>query len=338
MKRDLSIRDIAAKAGVSIATVSRVINNPDQVSQAMLDRVLPVIEKYDYVPNQAARNVFSKRSSAIAIFVYDMRNPFFLAIIKQLNLLALEYGFTLLICDTENDERREREYFRYCRSARVAGIVLTEGALLDSFARTLHEDPSADQQEAIKLVSIDRPVGDGIPLITSNNEQAGYEITNHLIALNHKRIAFAGYNDQLHSIDERFIGFSAALRDKGLKLPLHFLLSHNQPTKEAGARSWDSLFNGQEEVPTAVVCANDEIARGLTHRANEKGMRVPEDLSVTGFDGVDSSFSWQPITTMKQQVDRMAKKAFDYIIQDEEKRPNLELKMEFVPGNTTASL
>lgn len=337
MKRELSIREIAEKAGVSIATVSRVINNPEQVSQAMLDRVLPVIEKYDYVPNLAAKNIFSRRANAIAIFVYDMRNPFFLAIIKQLNMLALENDFTLLICDTENDEQREREYFRYCRSVRVAGIVLTEGAFLDSFTRGLHGDVGNAQQQAIRLVSIDRPVGGDIPLITSDNEKAGYEITNHLIDLGHERIAFAGYNDQLRSIDERFNGFARALREKQLKLPVHFLLFHNQPTKEAGAQTLDSLFNDHDVVPTAVVCANDEIARGLINRANEKGMRVPEDLSVTGFDGVDGSYSWKPITTMKQQIDRMAEKAFNYIVQDKERRPDIKLKMKFVPGNTTAA-
>lgn len=94
MKHELSIRDVAEKAGVSIATVSRVVNNPLQVSRAVLDRVLPVIEKYKYVPNQAARDILSKRSSAIAIFVYDMRNPFFPALIQQLNMRALDLRHT----------------------------------------------------------------------------------------------------------------------------------------------------------------------------------------------------------------------------------------------------
>lgn len=338
MKRDLSIREIAEKAGVSIATVSRVINNPDRVSRAMLDRVLPVIEQYDYVPSLAAKNIFSRRANAIAIFVYDMRNPFFLAIIKRLNTLALENNYTLLICDTENDPKREQEYYRYCRSVRVAGIVLTEGSFLDPFADIFAGKPERAGQQTMKLVSIDRPAGESIPLITSDNRQAGYRICRYILDLKHRQIAFAGCNDSQRSIDERFMGFREALLDEGIDLAENLIFHHRQPTKEAGAQAFDELFGGSGPQPTAVVCANDEIALGLIARAGEKGLRIPQDISVTGFDGVDGSFSWRPITTMKQQVDQLAEHAFDCIVKDQTCTPRIQLDMQFIPGNTTQAV
>lgn len=337
MRQDLSIREIAEKAGVSIATVSRVINNPEQVSQSMLDLVLPIIEKYDYVPNLNARNVFSRRSNAIAIFVYDMRNPFFLEIIRNLNILALENDYMLLICDTENDQDREREYYRYCRGARVAGIVLTEGVFSTSSSDAIFGHSEGFSKHNIKLVSIDRPAGKNIPVITSDNVKAGYDITNYLISLNHRRIAFAGYNKQLQSINERFKGFQTALQDNNLQFPKEHLFAFSQLSKEAGAEAFDALFKTSKFNPTAVVCANDEIARGLINRANGKGFTVPEHISITGFDGVDNSFSWSPITTMKQQIKVMTEQVFNYIV-DDQYIPMSRLEMIFTPGETTMAI
>ncbi|NLJ98611.1 MAG: LacI family transcriptional regulator [Tissierellia bacterium] len=295
-----SIRDISKIAGVSTATVSRVINTPEMTSEATRKKVMKVIEEYNYVPNQMAKNLFAMTSNSIAIFIYDMENPFFIALIKELNNIAFKNKYNLLICDTENNATKEREYYRYCQSIRTKGIIMTEGIRYDDFL--LDDGPPI-------TVFLDR-TGDNIhPSVTSDNYKGVKLLMDYLYALNHRKIGFAGSMDQFQSAIIRKKSYIDALKYYDLEVKDEYIFSGGFNYK-TGVRAFD-YYSSLDDKPTAIVCANDQIAKGLIMKANKSNISVPNDFSVVGFDGVDPAYFYPKITTVKQNIKKIAKKLFD---------------------------
>lgn len=158
----LNIRDIAKLAGVSTATVSRVLNHPELTSSEIRARVQAIVQEHHYVPNQMVKSLFSHSADSIAVFVYDMANPFFIALIQELNRVAFDHKHALLICDTSNDIQKESDYLDYCAAIRVKGIILTEGFEFNPASNQLHSP----------LVMFDR-VGQNVwPSVQSDNTAA----------------------------------------------------------------------------------------------------------------------------------------------------------------------
>lgn len=294
------IRDIAKKAGVSTATVSRVINTPNLASIAMQKKVRSVINEYNYVPNLMAKNLFSQSSNSIAIFIYDIQNPFFATMIKELNNIAFENKVPLLICDTENNINKEKEYLNYCQSIRCTGIIITEGVDYDLFST----------YNTFKAIAyLDRGADPSFSCVSSDNHTGMQKLIDYLYNLNHRKIAFAGAINKFQSAIERKQGYIDVLTSHKIEINQNYIFDGNF-SYETGVKALEYFWSLNDK-PTAIVCANDQIAQGLIMMAYKLNISVPDDLSVVGFDGVDLSYFYPKITTIKQDIKQIAQALFD---------------------------
>lgn len=301
-KKFFGIRDIAKIAGVSTATVSRVINSPESTSLKMRKKVMAVIDEYNYVPNQMAKNLFSQSSNSIAVFIYDVENPFFTALIKELNNIAFENKYTLLICDTENNIDKEREYLHYCQSIRCTGIILTEGVNYDLFS-------SGSTSQTIAY--LDRYSDPKYSSVRSDNYKGIQKLMDYLYNLNHRKIAFAGSMSGFQTALDRKQSYLDALTNHNIDINKNYM--YDGPfSYKTGVKALEYFWSLNDK-PTAVVCANDQIAQGLIMRAHKLNISVPDDLSVVGFDGVDSSYFYPKITTVRQNMKKIAQTLFDAV-------------------------
>ena len=319
----LNIRDIAKLAGVSTATVSRVLNHPELTSPEIRARVQAIVQEHHYVPNQMVKSLFSHSADSIAVFVYDMANPFFIALIQELNRVAFDHKHALLICDTSNDIQKESDYLDYCAAIRVKGIILTEGFEFNPASNQLHSP----------LVMFDR-VGQNVwPSVQSDNTAAIARAVKYLHNLNHRRIACIAPDTGLASIQCRCEGYRSAMEESGLFRPEYL---YDRPAPLSAATGIDALnyFFSLPEPPTAILCSNDLIAQGVHFRAAQMNISVPRNLSIIGFDGIPLGSAAIPLTTIKQDIPAIAKTLFELCLHPPKEPRVTILPTEFIPGQT----
>lgn len=297
--KNISVREIARLTGFSISTVSRVLNNARNVSEETRAKIQRVINEYNYVPNISAKNLFSKHSRTVAIFILDIFNPFFASLVKELSAIAINNDYALFICDTENDPEIERKYINYCIGIRVKGVIFTEGNMTNITA--YHDD-------SINFVFHDRFHASQASSVDCDNKKGIDLAVDYLYNLNHRRFAFVGYSENIMSACERRDAFIAALRKKGINISENNIIPGDL-TFETGALALNAIC-ALPEKPTAVICCNDQIAKGFIVKANSINMKIPEDFSVIGFDGVDNHLFYPKLTTVRQNVHHIAEKLF----------------------------
>lgn len=304
--RSPTIRDVAAKAGVSVKTVSRVINRESAVHEDTRQRVQDAIEALNYRPDQSARSLRSARAYAIGV-AYDNPNPYYVIAIQN-GLLATcreaGYGLQIHPCDASSP-RLGDELVELVQHARLAGLVV---------APPMSERPELMARLAaagipfVRLISAAEDPRDGQPCVYVDDRHAAYDITKHLIQLGHQRIGFIWGGREHRSSPERYRGYAEALRDYGIPLREELVVPGDYSFDE-GFRGARRLF-ALDERPTAVFGSNDEIAAGVLAAARSAGMNVPYDLSIAGFE--DSPFSkqsWPPLTTARQDTGEIARHA-----------------------------
>lgn len=319
-----SIREIARLANVSTASVSRVINNPESTSPEIREKVMKVIEKYHYVPNFNVQSIFSGTSNTIAIFVYDMTNPFFIHLIRALNRIALDNEYTLIVCDTENQEEREASYMKYCQGTRAAGLIITEGSSRSMSYKAAHSMP---------VIFLDR-LAENVPypMISSDNRQGIRMAAEYLQNLNHTHIAFVAGPDNVWSARERKLAYCDFIEKKGLEVNPDYIFEGNLDV-DTGKRAMDHFLSLHKR-PTAVICANDLIAHGLVIRAQSLGLQIPDDLSVIGFDGVQSEWFYPQLTSVEQNVERIAEIIMSAFIKKTKLPKQTTVPVRLVIGDT----
>ena len=321
-KKNLGIREIAKLAGVSVATVSRVINAPEKTSEAIRDRVNRVILENNYVPNMNAKNLFAGTSNAFALFIYDMENPYFTALIKEMGQVALRNKCSLLICDTESDPTLEAEYLRYCEAIHTRGIILTEGFI---------QSTAVFERSSQRLIGLDRSIDGHHTCIHSDNRKGIRLLMDYLFNLNHRTIAYAGNISGFRSCEERYSAFLSAIQDRGLDLPPEFIFE-GALDATTGSRAMD-YFCSLRNPPTAIVCANDLVAMGLCMRANQLGFGIPRDFSVVGFDGCMPGYAYPKLTTIRQDVVALSQALFNGLF-DEDVEPDTVVDVSLVIGDS----
>lgn len=300
------MRDVAEMAGVSIATVSRALNSPSSTSEVTRKKVLDIIEIYNYVPNQFAKNLYSGSSNSIALFIFDMGNPFYISLIRHLNRIAFENNYTLLICDAEDDYEREIKYYEYCRSIRVSGIIYTAGSSRDYVAKQ-------NENLAIPVVLIDRSSFKDQPcyVLQSDHAKGMRLITKYLYKLNHRKIGFITGTESVISSQQRLGDFKQNMNNLNLEVPESYILKGDYSVK-SGIAAFD-YFYSLEDAPTAIIAADDQIARAFIMRANSLGVNIPDEFSVCGMDAVDDMFFYPQITSIKQNIKEIALTSFNFI-------------------------
>jgi LacI family transcriptional regulator len=302
MKKNIpTIRDVAAAAGVSTATVSKYVNGAQRFSPAVEATIKAVIEQLGYRSNPLAQSMITGRTKTIGLSVLDISNPHFTSIVKGANRVALEHGYTLLLVDTDETPSRERPLLE-ALSRRVDGMIV--------FSRM-------PEQEMEWMVAMDKPLVFfgrlthlNLPCVGSDDRRGGYMITQHLVALGHQRVAYMGFSKSRRD-EERMGGVRACLEAHGLPLTT---FDCNAPTAMEGERMSSSIMLGAEH-PDAIVCYNDLMALGFMKETQTLGFKVPQDISVAGFDNIQfGRYTSPPLTTVDLQSERMGVAAMEKLL------------------------
>ncbi|MEM6784391.1 MAG: LacI family DNA-binding transcriptional regulator [Bacteroidota bacterium] len=301
-----TIRDVAERAGVSISTVSRVLNDTARVTHTKRKRVLEAAEFLGYAPNPAARTLLSKQTSSLGVLLPFVSGEFFSELLHSLDTAAQDAGYFLLI----STSHRHRDEFRAARmmlEKRVDGLIVMAPELRPREAQVL-----ASASEPVVFINTD---AEGLPFDTVNFDNRGgsYALTSHLLELGHCNIGIIRGPDGAKDADQRLTGFHLALAEAGITPRPEWILM-GEYTLEAGYEVAKPLF-AQPKHPTALLCANDYCAAGAIRAAHEAGLRVPDDLSVVGFDGLPSTLYTQPpLTTARVPINLVGHTAISLLL------------------------
>ncbi|MFT4178430.1 MAG: LacI family DNA-binding transcriptional regulator [Thermomonas sp.] len=317
--RKPTIKDVAARAQVSLKTVSRVINDETGVHASTRERVQRAVAALGYRPDASARSVRTGQSYAIGL-LYDNPNPYYV-IAMQSGVLSVcrqtGYGLQIHPCDASSPTLAD-EIVQLVKHARLAGIVLAPPM---SERQPLVDELVANGVRLVRIVSSTTDPQGGSACVYVDDRDAAYDITEHLIQLGHQRIGFLWGGKSHGSSWERHKGYEDALRDYGIALDPDLVVE--------GDYSFDDGFRGARRLlalpqpPTAIFGSNDEIAAGVLAAARSGGLNVPYDLSIAGFE--DSPFSkqsWPPLTTAKQATEEIARHAARRLLHDIREEPD----------------
>lgn len=289
-----TILDVAAAAGVSVTTVSRVLNGKGDVAPATAERVRTVIGQLGYESSLAARSLRGRRSQVICLIVPDMDHAYVVEIIRGVSRAVAGTGYDLIAMTTGSKSHLDRGRWEQQQISRINGTIADGVIVVAPDAREF--------RTAFPLVAVD-PYWhtEAYPSVIGDNRSGAQAVMDHLIGLGHRRIGFIGGNEYLSSAEQRRIVYGRALAKAGITFDPALAVEGNF-TREAGVAGANALLRLQEP-PTAVFAANDDTAFGVLDVARARGVRVPEDLSVAGFDNVpDSQTSLPPLTTVDQQI------------------------------------
>ncbi len=288
-----SIYDVAQLAGVSISTVSHVLNDTRFVSDETKARVLQAIEQLNYRPSSLARALVRQETQTIALIVPDNVNPFFAELARGTEDCGFEAGYNVILCNSDRSLEKERAYLDMLISKRVDGLIYMTVDIHTEQLRPLLE-------HNIQTVVFDREY-EGFDALLLDNFQGGYDATRHLTELGHRRIACISGPDLRTRSQGRVVGYEQALSDAGLS-PDPELVLVGDWTYQGGQEIAYRMFQ-LSSPPTAIFACNDAMAIGVISFLHERGLRVPEDVSVVGFDNVSlSAFSSPPLTTLATPI------------------------------------
>jgi len=298
-RQSVSIRDVAKRAGVSIATVSRAVNGITTVDRELAKRVWKAVEEVGYMPNPQARALVSGRSRILGLIVSEITNPFFPELVQEFENLAVAQGYEVMIGSTNYDPKRTESLIRRMLQRNVDGVAVMTFGIEEDLVKRLVESE-------FPLVFVDAgPKMPNIRVLKVNYGEGIREAVQHLAALGHRAIAFITGPLRLRSAVARRDAFLNALDELGLKAsPGHIV--EGDHTMEGGMAAIDLLV-ANPQLPTAVVCSNDMTAIGVLHGLYRTTHKVPNDISVVGFDDIHlAQFMLPPLTTVQMSCKHLA--------------------------------
>lgn len=309
-----TLRDVAGAAGVSIATVSRVLTGARSSAPATRERVLTAAAELDYRPSGPARALKLRRSRTLGLLVTDIENPYFPEIVRAVEDAAHQRGFAVLLCNATDDPRRELAYINLLLERRVDGIIVAASRVGARHAALLERSPVP-----VVLVNSEAPRS-GLPAITSDNRGGARQAAEHLIKLGHRRIGHITAPRTNAAAGARLRGVRDAMRHAGLE-PEQLAVAEGDGHVAGGERAMTELL-ACKPAPTAVVCYNDLTAIGAIRAVVRAGRSVPGDLSLVGFDDIElAQWTDPPLTTVAQPKQEMGAWAFERLaISDEGSR------------------
>jgi LacI family transcriptional regulator len=330
----VDIRDVARRAKVSTATVSRTVNQVSTVDAQLAKRVWRAIEELGYYPNRQARALVSGRSRVFGLIVSEITNPFFPEIVQTFETLAVEQHYEILLTSTIHDPKRMELAVRRMIESRVDGVAILTFGMEDSLLEHL-------RFRNLPLVFVD--VGPKAPRIS--NIRVDYadglrQAVQHLAALRHERIGFVTGPLRLRSATARKTAFLESMAEIGLPVEPEFVVEGNHRL-EGGKKALQKLAELRTR-PTALICSNDMTAIGVMREAFEQGIKIPEELSIIGFDDIHmAEFLTPPLTTIQMSQSELARLAFEALLKEvklETPSPNgseYVLKTRLVLRNST---
>lgn len=316
-KERITIYDIAKESNVSPATVSRVITGNTRVRPEKEKRVIEVINKYNFRPNSLARSLLYKQSKMIGFIVPDITNPFFSTLMLKSESYALKLGYTSFLCNSMSDSNLESSYLQDLIDKQVDGIIFLGGRIND-IKKTDHYNKHVEEMqkvmERIPLVLINGQM-DGLDTHTvrTDEEDGIHKLIELLVGLGHSKIGFLGGVESISSTQVKKNAFCSTLQKLGLQVNNDWII-HGDFGIESGENAAASLLRKRDK-PTAVICVNDFVAIGVLKTFNKLGVRVPKDISVTGFDDIYLAEHFPPgITSVSQNYDLLAQTAVNMLV------------------------
>lgn len=322
-----TIRDVSKLAGVSVATVSRVINNSGYVSEKTKEKVLDAIKQLNYRPNDVARSLFKGKSKMIALFVPDIRNPFFPELARAVEDTANKYDYTFILCNTDNDPVKEITYLDALLQKSIDGIVMVSSTMS---ARQLEEI-------SVPIIALDRKLHADITSITVNNREGAKEAVQFLKESGCNKIAHIAGPEDIISAVERTQGYIDAVKEE--EWFTDELIRCGYYTYEDAFEKTCELLASDPQID-GIFASNDLMGIGILKAAESLSIRVPEDLSVISFDGIQTSeFTSPSLTTMGQPIYTIGKRAVKILLQKIEKPdapiPSEEYKVQLIERQST---
>jgi LacI family transcriptional regulator len=313
----MNLEQVARRAGVSTATVSRVLNNAASVKSTTRARVMKTIEELKYSPNLHARSLAGGKSRSIGVIVSNIENPFFLDIYKAVEAGAHNAGYEVIMANTDYSPERLTTSVRLMIGRRVAGLA----AIVSEMDANLIEELNGSSMPVV-FYDVGAPRRN-ITNIRVNYQRGMEKLISYLYSLGHRRVAFVGHHAALGPINARL----KVLLDAVARFPdLQVETSADTDSLEGGRRATRGLLTAKPGV-TAIVCVNDLMAVGALRELRDSGLRVPQDISVTGFDNIKlAQFCHPPLTSVHIPRDEIGKTICDCLIKTEFKL----LEQEFV--------
>lgn len=304
-----TIYEVSKLAGVSLATVSRVLNNNTPVREATRLKVMEAMDKLGYHPNSVAQSLASKRSNSIGIVVSELNGPFFGTLLSDIEAAFRRAGKHVIIAAGHSDEKLEKESIEFLQSRNCDALILHVEAVSDEFLNEL-------AAKEVAFVLLNRFV-DGLSerCVTLNNQHGGYLATNYLLSRGHKRIGYISGPMWKHDAEQRYLGHLRALAQDNINAQ-DMLFYEGDYHEVGGAKGLHALLDADPTL-TAVVCANDEMAAGAMTSAREAGLSLPKDLSIVGFDNVNFSHYMLPkLTTVDYPIGNMGMMAARWVLKN----------------------
>lgn len=315
-------------------TVSRVLNTPERVAEKTRERVLHAITELGYRPNEAARIMKGKRANILGVLIPDFDNYFYTKLIKLIEEMVTPLGYRLLIASNTAGSS-QLDNLKYLLSRNVDAIVISSYSEIKEATQYLLQN-----NIHIPTVIIDRPEKhNGINYIHADGFSGIQKIVEHLISLGHTKIAMITGATDYKIANDRFDGYLETMAAHNIPVNPAYIVEGDYTT-EAGAAAAECLIS-LPDPPTAIVASSDYIAIGAIHTLHRKGYRIPEDISVTGYDGIDfGEFLIPQLTTIKLPIKEMARKTVDFLIHEAEnidsKPSNIVFDGDLIVRDSTA--
>ncbi|WP_404454726.1 LacI family DNA-binding transcriptional regulator [Virgibacillus necropolis] len=293
-----NIQEVAQRAGVSVATVSRVFNNSSTVARKTRMKVEQAIHELNYEPSVLGRNLRNSESRLLLVLIPSISNPFYSDIINGIEDTAIGLGYNILLCETDSNPDREAIYFNLIRNRLADGIISMDPSVNKTKLIEL-----SNQYPIVQCSEFDEDAN--ISYVTINNELAAYHAVKHLIKIGQKKIALINSDEKFLYARERRRGYEKAMNEFGLEIESDWIYNTESLDFEDGKLAMRSLLDLPEK-PTAVFAVSDVLAIGALKEINSSGLRVPEDIALIGFDKIAFSNMTHPtLTTISQPMYRM---------------------------------
>ncbi len=297
-----SIKDVAKLAGVSVATVSRVLNNKGYVGQDTRVKVNQSIKELNYKPNEVARSLFKKQSNTIGLIVPDIMNPFFPELARAVEDTAVKLGYNVILCNSDGDREKEQSYLEVLKQKYVDGIIISSNTFTASQIEELN----------IPVVSIDREISKGLPTIVVENYKGAQIATHYLIDQGCQRVAHIRGTYGVVNAEERCKGYEDIARKQSWFKESY--IAYGDFDMETSVEAAKQLLQKHPEID-GIFAANDLTAISAMKAAHLLGKQVPADLSIIGFDGISLSAATIPeLTTIAQPIYEMGKLSASVLI------------------------
>ncbi len=294
--------DVAKQAGVSVATVSRVLNGSAHVTESARRNVLRVVKELNYQPNRVAQRLRAGRSHVIGLIISDIQNPFFTSVVRGIEDVAYQHSYSLVLCNSDEDIQKEQLYIDVLSSERVAGVIIMPTGI----------DCCAPLR--MPVVMMDRVVtGLATDTVDVDNVAGAYAATQHLIQLGHTRIGLVGAPPNISVGIERQRGYVNALGDHGIRTGDALIRTGN--FKENGGYQATHALLDLEPRPTALFVANNLMTLGALNAIHERGLKIPDDISIVSFDDMPWAHLLQPpLTAIVQPTYELGQRAAELLL------------------------